>query len=60
MVEVVEAEGAGEGVDEDGIAGAGGDYVGDVDLEEPCVAEDGLVVCVACYRLWFFLFSFWI
>lgn len=51
LVVVVEAEGAGEGVDEDGVAGCGGDYVGYVYLEEPGVAQDGLVMRVSYYRL---------
>lgn len=51
LVEVVKAEGTGEGVDEDGITGGGGDDVGYVDLEEPGVAEDGFVVRITYHCL---------
>jgi hypothetical protein len=42
LVEVVQADGAGDGVDQDGVGDGGGDYVGEVDGEEVGGADDGL------------------
>ena len=47
MVEIVEAEGAGEGVDELDVVCGGGDDVREVEGVEVGVADDGLVVDVA-------------
>jgi hypothetical protein len=42
LVEIVEADGAGDGVYEDGVGDGGGDYVGEVDGEEVGRPDDGL------------------
>jgi hypothetical protein len=42
LVEIVEADGAGDGVNEDGVGDGGGDYVGEVDGEEVGRPDDGL------------------
>ena len=43
LVEVVEPDGAGDTVDEDGIGDGEGNDVGEIDFEEVGFAEDGLV-----------------
>lgn len=47
LIEIVEAEGAGEGIDELDVICRGGDDVGEVEGVEVGVADDGLVVDVA-------------
>lgn len=47
LVEIVEAERAREGVDEDDVAGARRDDVGQVEGEEVGAADAGLIGCVA-------------
>lgn len=52
VVEVVETEGAGEGVDEGEFGGGGGwDYVGKVEAEEVGIADDGSLVDITDYCL---------
>jgi len=44
----VEAEGAGEGVDEDeGCAHGSGDNICEVEFEEPCISNDWLFVDIS-------------
>jgi len=47
LVEVVEADGAGNGVDEHGVWYGAGDDVGEADLEEVDATEDGARIEVA-------------
>jgi hypothetical protein len=57
LVEVVQAEGACEGVYELYVAGGGGDDVGEVQGEEEGFADHGFVVDVADFDLRFFSLS---
>ena len=52
MVEIVEAEGAGERVDEDCVGGCGSrDYVAEIELEEVGPSDYGFFVYIANYSL---------
>lgn len=47
LIEIVESEGAGDGIDENGVGDGAGDNVREVNLEKECAADDGARVEVA-------------